>query len=109
MRSTVIVTPGRTRAISRLDPLIDVVCEHAGWNPGLLDDPNGVRRIQELTGDPAWCADSFNAGDWLREYLARTDWETVTLDVDRILETPVTERYACRSHYHGPEYVKAHQ
>lgn len=102
MRSTVIVTPGRTRAISRLDPLIDVVCEHAGWNPGLLDDPNGVRRIQELTDDPAWCADSFNAGDWLREYLDRTDRETVTLDVDRIPQprsstASTTASYASRA------------
>lgn len=33
MKDTVIVTPGRTRAISRLDPLVDVICEHAGWDP----------------------------------------------------------------------------
>lgn len=109
MKNTVIVTPGRTRAISRLDPLIDVICEHAGWDPSLLNDPAGIRRTHELTDDPAWCADSFNAGDWLREYLDRTDRETVTLDVDRILETPVIGRYACQSHYHGPEYVAAHQ
>ena len=71
MKNTVIVTPGRTRAISRLDPLVDVICEHAGWDPNLLNDPAGIRRIQELTNDPAWCADSLNAGDRLREYLDR--------------------------------------
>ena len=79
MRNTVITTPGRTRAISRLDPLVDVICEHAGWDPDLLNDPAGIRRIQELTNDPAWCADSLNAGDRLREYLARTH---------RVLEHP---------------------
>lgn len=73
------------------------------------DDPAGIRRTHELTDDPAWCADSFNAGDWLREYLDRTDRGTVTLDVDRILETPVIGRYACQSHCHGPEYVATHQ
>jgi len=96
MRNTVITTPGRTRAISRLDPLVDVICEHAGWDPDLLNDP-------------AWCADSLNAGDRLREYLARTDRETVVLDVDGILATPVRDEYACQSHYHGPEYVAAHR
>lgn len=108
MRNTVIVTPGRTRIIDRLDPLLDVICEHTGWNPVLLHDPDGTRRTHELTNDPAWCADSFNAGDWLREYLDLTGRETVTLDVDRILETPIIERYAHESHYHGPEYVGPH-
>ncbi len=109
MRNTVITTPGRTRIIGRFDPLVDVICEHAGWDPDLLNDPAGIRRIQELTNDPAWCADSLNAGDRLREYLARTDRETVVLDVDGILATPVRDEYACQSHYHGPEYVAAHR
>ena len=109
MRNTVITPPGRTRIIGRSDPLTDVICEHEGWNPSLLHDPDGTRLIQELTADPAWCADSLNAGDRLREYLARTNRETVVLDVDGILATPVRDEYACQSHYHGPEYVAAHR
>lgn len=69
MRNTVIVTPGRTRIIDRLDPLLDVICEHTGWNPGLLQDPSGVQHVYEMTNNPTWVADSFNAGDRLREYL----------------------------------------
>lgn len=39
MKNTTITTPGKTRTISQMDPLIDVICEHTGWNPDLLDDP----------------------------------------------------------------------
>lgn len=109
MKNTTITTPGKTRTISKTDPLIDVICEHTGWNPDLLDDPAGVRQVREATADPAWCADSFNAGDRLREYLDLTEQETVTLDVDSILNTPINERYAHESHYHGLEYVEPHR
>ena len=66
--------------------------------------------IYDYEQAPAKCLyTTKDAGDRLREYLDLTERENVTLDVDRILNTPINERYAHESHYHGLEYMEPHR
>lgn len=107
-KNTYITTPGHTSVINRLDPIVDELCEHTGFSRQELPDAQARREADKFLDDPAWSADSFNAGDWFREYLMYTKDEEVVLDIDKIMSTPVRYPYSERSHYHTFDYVPAH-
>lgn len=102
-------TPADVRITKKDRAILDELCERTGFPWDELPDAVAVRETNEITSDPAWGADSFNAGDWLGEYLELTSDEVLVLDIDAIMATPVRREYMEREHLHGMEVVPGHE
>ncbi|MBT1164657.1 hypothetical protein [Bifidobacterium felsineum] len=109
MRGSYITSPGGAYVITGSGTDIDLLAEHEGLDYDALPDRIAAEKVDRLwRDDPSVSADSFNAGDWLKDYLYYTREKVTVLDVESILATPIRYEYRTYWHQHGIETVPPH-